>query len=189
MALNPARKLSLGSEAPPFRLADPSGKQVSDRDFASARGLLVAFICNHCPYVVHIKPGLAEFGRDYQGKGLAVVAINANDPTSYPADAPAKMAEDAARFGYPFPYLFDESQEVAKAYGAVCTPEFFLFDAQRRLVYRGQFDASRPRSGVPVTGADLRAAADALLAGRPVSPDQKPAAGCSIKWRAGNAPD
>ena len=188
MAMTASRKLSLGSEAPSFQLADPSGKIVSDRDFANARALLVAFICNHCPYVVHVKPGLAAFARDYEGKGLAMVAINANDPKEYPADAPAKMAEDAAQFGYSFPYLFDETQEIAKAYGAVCTPEFFLFDGKRRLVYHGQFDGSRPRSGVPVTGADLRAAVDAVLASRPVPPDQKPAAGCSIKWRSGNAP-
>jgi thiol-disulfide isomerase/thioredoxin len=178
-----SRTLALGTEAPPFQLADAGGAVFSDRDFAGARGLLVAFICNHCPYVVHVKPGLAQFARDYQEKGLAVVAINANDPTAYPADAPPRMAEDAERFGYVFPYLFDESQAVAAAYGAVCTPEFFLFDGQRRLAYHGQFDASRPRSGAVATGADLRAAADAVLAGRPVASDQKPAVGCSIKWR------
>jgi thiol-disulfide isomerase/thioredoxin len=180
--------LALGSAAPDFQLADPAGKLVSLADFGSARALLVAFICNHCPYVEHLKPALAAFARDYRGQGLALVAINANDPDSYPADAPAKMAEDAARFDYVFPYLFDATQQVARAYSAVCTPEFFLFDGQRRLAYHGQFDASRPRSGTAATGADLRAAADAVLAGRPVSPLQSPAVGCSIKWRPGNAP-
>jgi hypothetical protein len=146
------------------------------------------FLCNHCPYVQHVADGIARFARDYAGRGLAAVAISSNDVASYPADAPAKMAEEARRRGYPFPYLYDESQEVAKAYRAACTPEFYLFDRDRRLVYRGQFDASRPGSAVPVTGADLRAAVDALLAGRPVPADQKPSVGCSIKWRPGREP-
>jgi peroxiredoxin len=177
--------LPLGSEAPAFRLPDTHGKQVSLDDLADAPALLVAFICNHCPYVKHLKPGLAGFARDYVAKGLAAVAISSNDPVSHPEDAPSKMAEDAARFGYVFPYLFDETQEVARAYRAACTPEFFLFDRGRRLVYHGQFDASRPGSSSPVTGADLRAAVDAVLAGRSVSPDQKPSVGCSIKWKRG----
>jgi peroxiredoxin len=183
-----SRALALGSAAPPFQLADAAGNRVSQADFASARALLVAFICNHCPYVEHLKPALAAFARDYRAQGLALVAINANDPDAYPADAPAKMAEDSARFGYVFPYLFDATQEVARAYGAVCTPEFFLFDAERRLVYHGQFDASRPGKGAPATGADLRAAADAVLAGHAPSTAPAPAVGCSIKWRPGSAP-
>jgi hypothetical protein len=144
-------------------------------------------ICNHCPFVKHIRAELARFGRDYQARGLAMVALSANDVANYPDDSPAKIAEAAET--YPFPYLYDESQTVAKAYRAACTPDFFLFDADRKLVYRGQFDASRPGNNVPVTGADLRAAADAVLVGRPVSPEQKPSIGCNIKWKAGNEPD
>jgi peroxiredoxin len=189
MALTPSTMLELGTKAPPFRLPDPEGRQVSSDDFADAPALLVAFICNHCPYVKHIKEELARFGRDYRDSGLAVVAICSNDTDSHPDDRPEKMAEDAKRFGYVFPYLFDESQEVARAYHAACTPEFYLFDAERRLVYRGQFDESRPGNDRPVTGADLRAAVDAVLAGRPVPSDQKPGIGCNIKWRPGNEPD
>src|SRR5690606_33890289 len=149
---------------------------------------LVMFICNHCPFVHHIRTGLAEFGRDYQSRGLGIVAINANDAENYPDDSPEKMQEEASRFGYVFPYLFDEDQSVAKRYQAACTPDFFLFDGAGQLVYRGQFDASRPGNDVPVTGRDLRAAADAVLEGRPVPEDQTPSIGCNIKWRAGNAP-
>ncbi len=145
-------------------------------------------ICNHCPFVKHIRQGLIQFARDYQAKGLAIVAINANDVANHPEDSPAKMAEDAKTFGYPFPYLYDESQATAQAYHAACTPDFFLFDADRKLVYRGQFDGSRPGNNVPVTGNDLRAAADAVLAGQPVSPEQNPSIGCNIKWKAGNEP-
>jgi peroxiredoxin len=189
MALTPSTMLALGTKLPPFRLPDPQGRIVASDDFRDAPALLVAFLCNHCPYVKHIREGLARFARDYQGTGLAMVAINANDASSHPDDSPARMAEEIARAGYVFPYLYDESQEVAKAYRAACTPEFYLFDADRRLVYRGQFDESRPESGRPVTGADLRAAVDAVLAGRPIDPDQRPSVGCNIKWKPGNQPD
>ncbi len=181
--------LPLGTEAPDFRLPDTvGGGTVARDDFAGAPGLLVAFLCNHCPYVRHLRDELARFGRDYQAKGLAIVAVSANDAAAYPDDAPEKMAEEARAAGYPFPYLYDETQEVAKAYRAACTPDFFLFDADRRLVYRGQFDSSRPGHGAP-TGADLRAAADAVLAGRALPAEQRPSIGCNIKWKRGNAPD
>lgn len=187
-----SRMIDLGMAAPDFELPDvaqsaPEGPVRRLADFADAPALLVAFICNHCPYVVHLKQALADLTRDLAARGLATVAINANDTTAYPADAPDKMAEDAAAFGYPFPYLFDETQDVAKAYGAICTPDFFLFDADRRLAYRGQFDGTRPGRG-QATGDDLRAAVLDVLAGR-VPAIQVPSMGCSIKWRAGNAPD
>jgi peroxiredoxin len=188
MALTPSTMLALGTEAPAFRLPDPEGKLVSIDDFRDAPALLVAFWCNHCPYVQHVREGFAAFAKEYQPKGLAIVAINANDAASHPDDAPPAMAREIRRFGYVFPYLVDETQAVAKAYRAACTPDFFLFDAARRLVYRGQLDASRPGNSIPVTGADLRAAADAALAGRPVPPDQKPSIGCNIKWKPGNEP-
>jgi peroxiredoxin len=188
MATTPSTMTDLGTVAPSFRLPDPTGREVSIEDFRDAPALLVTFICNHCPYVKHIRGGLADFAREYQEKGLAVVAISSNDVGSYPDDRPEKMAEEAAAAGYTFPYLFDESQEVAKAYGAACTPDFFLFDKDRRLVYRGQFDDSRPKSGKPVTGADLRFACDEVLAARPVSVDQRPSIGCNIKWKPGNEP-
>jgi len=177
--------LALGTEAPAFRLPDPYGKWLSSDDLKSAPALLVAFICNHCPYVKHIRSQFAEFAREYQARGVAVVAISSNDAESYPEDGPAQMEEEIKLAGYTFSYLYDETQGVAKAYRAACTPDFFLFDRDRRLVYRGQFDDSRPSNGRPVTGADLRAALDAVLAGRPVSPDQKPSVGCSIKWKRG----
>lgn len=177
--------LPLGTEAPTFRLPDPDGKWVSSDDLKSAPALLVAFICNHCPYVKHIRSQFAEFAKEYQARGAAVVAINSNDAESYPDDGPAQMAQEIKHAGYSFPYLYDQTQDVAKAYRAACTPDFFLFDRDRRLVYRGQFDDSRPSNGRPVTGTDLRAALDAVLAGRPVSPDQKPSVGCSIKWKRG----
>jgi len=180
--------LPLGTSAPEFRLPDPSGKIFALEDFKDARALLVAFICNHCPYVKHLRGGLAKLARDYQPRGLVVVGINANDVRNYPADSPAKMAEEAAAAGYIFPYLHDSTQRVAKAYRAACTPDFFLFDAQRKLVYRGRFDASRPGNPHPVTGADLRAACDALLARKPIASAQQPSIGCNIKWRAGNEP-
>jgi peroxiredoxin len=189
VALTPSSMLPLGTEAPAFRLPDPSGKLVALDDFADAPALLVAFLCNHCPYVKHLRAGLARFAADTEGRGLALVAINANDFRAYPEDAPPRMAEEAARAGWRFPYLVDESQEVAKAYHAACTPDFFLFDRSRRLVYRGQFDGSRPGNGVPVTGSDLRAAVDAVLAGRPVPGEQHPSVGCGIKWRPGREPD
>ncbi len=189
MVATASRMLELGTRAPDFDLPDPAGKCYALSDFADASALLVAFICNHCPYVKLIKPALAAFGRDYQGKGLAMVAIGANDVSAYPADAPDRMAEDVREFGYSFPYLFDEDQSVARAYGAVCTPDFFLFNADRKLVYRGQFDGARPNNGIEPTGADLRAAADAVLAGAPVPADQTPSVGCNIKWKPGNGTD
>jgi len=189
MARRESRMLELGTLAPPFALPDPSGQVHKLEDFAGAPALLVAFICNHCPYVKHIVDGFAGFAREYGGRGLAVVAISPNDADTYPADAPPAMAEVAARHGFTFPYLHDDSQSVALAYQAICTPDFFLFDADRRLAYRGQFDDSRPNSDIPVTGASLRAAADAVLQGRPVPGEQFPSVGCSIKWKAENAPD
>jgi peroxiredoxin len=188
MAKTPSTMLALGTRAPDFRLPESDGTVVSRDDSADAPGLLVMFLCNHCPYVQHIRGGLAEFAREYQAKRLAIVAINANDVASYPDDSPEKMKAEKARYGYVFPYLYDESQEVAKAYAAACTPDFFLFDRARRLVYRGQFDDSRPGNGVAVTGKDLRAACEALLSGRPIAADQRPSIGCNIKWKAGNAP-
>ena len=181
--------LALGTPAPEFALPDTRGATVALSDFAAAPALAVAFICNHCPYVKHLREGLAQFGRDMHSKGVQVVAISSNDAVNYPDDGPAQMAREAASAGYPFPYLHDESQAVAKAYRAACTPDFFLFDRDQKLVYRGQFDGSRPGNEVPVTGSDLRAAVDSLLAGQPVSAEQKPSMGCNIKWKAGNAPD
>jgi peroxiredoxin len=189
MALTPSTMLPLGTAAPDFRLPDTNGKMVSLADFKEARALVIAFICNHCPYVKHIRAGLAQFGRDAQKQGVAVVAINANDAKNYAEDSPAKMVIEAREAGYVFPYLYDESQAVAKAYRAACTPDFYVFDAQRRLVYRGQFDASRPGNGITVTGADLRAAVEAVLAGKKVAEKQTASIGCNIKWRAGNEPD
>jgi peroxiredoxin len=181
--------LPLGTEAPDFALTDVvTGDTVKLADLVDADALLVMFICRHCPYVRHVSAGIAAVGRDYADRGLAIVGISPNDPDEYPEDAPESLAEDARESGYSFPYLFDETQEVAKAYHAACTPDFFLFDRDRRLVYRGQLDDSRPRSDVPVTGKDLRAAIDATLAGTPVTEDQYPSVGCSIKWRPGNEP-
>lgn len=191
MALTPSTMLELGTPAPDFRLPDATagGRLVSRDGFREARALLVAFICNHCPYVKHIREGLARFAADYEGEGLAMVAISANDADSHPEDAPEAMAAEARAQGYRFPYLHDETQQVAKAFRAACTPEFYLFDADRKLVYRGQFDDSRPGSDVPVTGRDLRAAVDRVLSGRPVDPEQKPSVGCNIKWKPGAEPD
>ncbi len=181
--------LALGTPAPDFRLPDTSGKIVSLSDFKGAPALLVAFICNHCPYVKHIRGGLAQLARDYLARGVGIVGINSNDVENYPADSPAMMAAEAKAAGYLFPYLYDETQGVARAYRAACTPDFFLFDANRRLVYRGQMDDSRPGNTIAVTGKDLRAALEAVLAGKPVSPNQKPSLGCNIKWKAGNEPE
>jgi peroxiredoxin len=180
--------LPIGTAAPDFRLPDTNGQTVSLADF-KGRPLLVMFICNHCPFVKHIRAGLAQLGRDYPSRGAALVAISSNDADGYPADSPEKMKQEAKDAGYLFPYLYDESQAVAKAYRAACTPDFFLFDKDHRLVYRGQLDDSRPGNNLPVTGKDLRAALDAVLAGKPVSPTQKPSIGCNIKWKSGNAPD
>ncbi len=181
--------LPLGTRAPAFALADPRGKKVSPDEFKQAPALVIVFMCNHCPYVKHIRAGLAQFARDFRPRGVAVVGINSNDVENYPADSPAKMAEEAHAAGYSFPYLYDEDQAVAKAYRAACTPDFFVFDKDQRLVYRGQFDDSRPGNGVPVTGRDLRDAVEAVLAGKPVSATQKPSIGCNIKWKPGNEPD
>jgi peroxiredoxin len=189
MALKQSRMLGLGTPAPDFALPDvTTGRTVRLADFATAPALLVAFICNHCPYVKHVRAGFVAFAREYQAKGLAVVAISANDAKSYPDDAPDAMAREAKGAGFTFPYLYDESQATACVYEAICTPDFFLFDRARRLVYRGRFDASRPGSDTPVTGADLRAATDAVLAGTAIGAEQQPSMGCSIKWKPGNAP-
>jgi peroxiredoxin len=180
---------ALGTEAPDFVLPDVSTKRpVRRSDFDDKKALLVMFICRHCPYVQHVRQGLVDLGRDYRDRDVGIVAISANDPEAYPEDAPESLAEEAREAGFTFPYLFDESQEVAKAYTAACTPDFFLFDADRKLAYRGQLDSSRPRNGVPVTGEDLRAAIDAVLADRAVHEEQHPSVGCTIKWRPGNEP-
>lgn len=188
MALTPSTMLSLGTVAPPFELPDTSGRIVTLADF-EGKPLLVMFICNHCPYVKHVRGELAQVARDYQPRGLAIVGINSNDAERYPDDNPSHMREEVALAGYSFPYLYDESQEVAKAYEAACTPDFFLFDRQHRLAYRGQLDGSRPGNGKPLSGADLRAAIDAVLAGRAPASEQMPSIGCNIKWKPGNEPD
>jgi peroxiredoxin len=189
MAAVNSTMLELGTQAPPFRLPSATGGTVSIEDFRDARALLVMFICNHCPFVKHVRDELVRVAKDYQAAGVAVVAINANDWSAYPDDSPEMMAKEAREYGYPFAYLYDEGQEVARAYRAACTPDFYLFDADRKLAYRGQLDASRPGSDFPVTGKDLRAALDALLAGKPAPQEQRPSLGCNIKWRPGNEPD
>ena len=184
MAQTPSRMLPLGTHAPDFVLPDTvSGRTLSLGDLRGSKGTVVLFICNHCPFVKHINDGLVIAASDYQAKGIAFVAISSNDATSYPDDAPDRMAAVARQLGYPFPYLYDETQDVAKAYQAACTPDLYLFDAGLACVYRGQFDDARPGNGVPVTGKDLRAAMDAVLSGRPVNPAQKPSVGCNIKWK------
>ncbi len=189
MVMVPSTMLALGTSAPDFSLPEPAtGATVALSDFEGAPALLVMVLSNHCPFVKHIADALAAFGREYGGRGVAMVAINANDVASYPEDGPDMMVEEVERRGYTFPYLFDGSQEVAKAYQAACTPDFFLFDGDRKLVYRGQFDDSRPSLDVPVTGADLRAACDAVLAGDTPAGDQTPSVGCNVKWKTGNAP-
>lgn len=181
--------LPLGTKAPDFALPDTNGKIVRLADFDGAKALLVIFLCNHCPYVKHIAEQLARITKEYMDRGVAVVGINSNDVTAYPEDSPEKMREEVAARGYSFPYLYDETQEAAKAYRAACTPDFFLFDADRKLVYRGQLDDSRPSNGLPVTGKDLTAAVDAVLAGKPIPTDQKPSLGCNIKWKPGHEPE
>ena len=181
-------QLELGAAAPPFDLPDPDGRRWSLDALGEAPAVVVAFVCNHCPFVKHVRKGFGALAADYAKRGVRVVAINSNDFEAYPDDAPPRMKEEAAAAGWDFPYLVDETPGVALAYGAACTPDFFLFGSDRRLVYRGQLDASRPGNGVPVTGADLGAAVDAVLDGRPVDPDQRPSIGCSIKWRPGNEP-
>jgi peroxiredoxin len=189
MALTPSTMLPLGTPAPDFSLPDTNGKIVSLADFRNQTALVVIFMCNHCPYVIHIRDGLAQLARDYAPRSVSLVGINANDVKNYPADSPARMQAEVKTAGYIFPYLYDETQAVAKSYRAACTPDIFLFDQNRRLVYRGQLDDSRPGNGLPVTGRDLRAALDALLAGQPVPAHQKPGLGCNIKWKTGNEPD
>ena len=176
--------VALGRAAPEFALRDVvTGTSVSRADVAGPKGMLAMFICRHCPFVKHVQGELAEIGRDYATSGIGIVAISANDESTHPEDSPANLAAMAKELGFMFPYLFDESQEVAKAYDAQCTPDFFLYDARGTLVYRGQLDDSRPGNGIPVTGTDLRGALDALLAGRAISPAQRPSIGCNIKWR------
>lgn len=187
MAKTPSTMLALGTPAPDFKLPDPAGKVVDKAAFVG-QPLLVIFTCNHCPYVKHIRADLVAFARSYQAKGLAVVAINSNDFDKYADDSPAKMAEEIQAHGFTFPYLVDATQKVAHAYSAACTPDFYLFDAAHKLAYRGQYDEARPGNGAPVTGADLRRAADAVLAHQAVPGEQRPSIGCNIKWKAGNAP-
>jgi peroxiredoxin len=188
MVATHSKMLALGARAPQFRLPDTEGKLVSLSDFQDAPALLVVFMCNHCPYVKHIRGALSQLARDYLPRGVGVVGINANDVENYPSDSPAMMVVEAKSAGYLFPYLYDESQAVAKAFHAACTPDLFLFDAEKRLVYRGQMDDSRPGNSVPVTGKDIRAALEAVLAGKPVGGTQKPSIGCNIKWKPGHEP-
>jgi len=181
--------LPLGTKAPEFSLPNVDGKTVSLRDVAGGKGLLVMFLCNHCPFVKHLRSALAAFGKESQAKGLKIVAISSNDVESHPEDSPAKMVDEAKSAGYTFPYLYDGSQAVAQAYKAACTPDFFLFNGDLALVYRGQFDDSRPSNGKPVTGADLRTAVDAVLSGKPPLLEQRPSIGCNIKWKSGREPE
>jgi peroxiredoxin len=184
MARTESSMLALGTSAPDFALPDVVTKsEVSTHTAAGPKGLLVMFICRHCPFVKHLEKALAQLGHDYKGKGIGIVAISSNDAVNYPDDAPASLAQQAKTVGFNFPYLYDETQEVARAYDATCTPDFFLFDSALKLVYRGQFDASRPGNEIPVTGKDLRAALDAVIAGKPVNPGQHPSIGCNIKWK------
>lgn len=189
MSLTPSTMLPLQTKAPTFTLPDTDGKVVNDSDFIGARALLVMFICNHCPYVKHIRAGLAAMAHDFAGQGVAVVAIMSNNAAKYPDDRPELMAMEKKSAGWEFPYLYDESQKVALAYHAACTPDFFLFDGDQKLIYRGQMDDSRPGNNKPVTGADLRAAVAKLFAGEAIDPAQKPSIGCNIKWKPGNEPD
>lgn len=185
MALTESTMLELGTAAPDFALTDVvSGKTVRRDDFKGNKALLVMFICTHCPYVKHIEKTLGKLGADYAGKSLGIVAISSNDVTTHPADSPEGLKQQAQTYGFLFPYLYDETQAVARAYKAACTPDFFLFDSDLKLVYRGQYDSSRPGNGLPVTGEDLRAAIDTVLAGKPVPADQRPSIGCNIKWKA-----
>ena len=184
MARTESSMLPLGTSAPQFHLPDVvSSRELSLEDTRGPKGLLVMFICCHCPFVKHLEKALAQLGRDYDGKGIGIVAISSNDADRFSEDSPENLARQAKEFGFNFPYLYDESQEVARAYDAACTPDFFLFDSGLKLVYRGQFDSSRPGNGIPITGKDLRAALDAVIAGKPVSSDQHPSIGCNIKWK------
>ncbi|MHC4583850.1 MAG: thioredoxin family protein [Planctomycetota bacterium] len=183
MAVTASKMLPLGTSAPDFNLPDTEGKMVSLNDFKEARAFLVIFMCNHCPFVKHILDGLVVLIKEYQAKGCIVVAINSNDVVNYPHDSPEMMTKLATEAGLTFPYLYDETQEIAKAYRAACTPDFFLFDSNKTLVYRGQMDDSRPGNGIPITGTDLTAAIDAVLEGKPACEEQKPSIGCNIKWK------
>lgn len=189
MSVTASRMLPLGTLAPDFSLPDTKGNIVSLAEFKEAPALLVIFMCNHCPFVKHILNDLVELAKEYQAKGVTVVGINSNDVANFPEDRPEMMAKTAKKVGFTFPYLYDETQEVAKAYHAACTPDFFLFDKERKLVYRGQMDESRPGNNIPVTGADLRVALDAVLEGKQVPAEQKPSMGCNIKWKQGNGPE
>ena len=190
MALTESTMLELGTQAPDFSLPDvSSGKTVSLKNFSDKKALLVMFICNHCPYVQHMKEELTRLGKDYANRDIGIVAISSNDVKSYPDDAPAELKKMATSLGFTFPFCYDEMQQAAKVYTAACTPDFFLFNERRQLLYRGQLDDSRPGSGKPVTGRDLRAAIEAVLTGRPVGRDQKPSMGCNIKWKRGNEPE
>ena len=190
MALKESTMLALGTPMPSFALPDVRSQEIINPEtFQNKSVLLVMFICRHCPYVVHVQEELTKLARDYQEKDLGILGISSNDVTGYPADAPPRLKEMAEQLGWQFPYCFDETQAVAKAFTAVCTPDFFLFDRQRHLVYRGQLDESRPGNGKGVTGQDLRAALDAVLSGQPVSSQQRPSAGCNIKWKPGNEPN
>jgi peroxiredoxin len=188
MPATPSTMLPLGTPLPAFSLPDFDGRTVTDRDSPDAAALIVAFLCPHCPYVKHVRAAFVQLVQEYQPRGVAVVAINSNDANAFPDDNPAGMRREATEAGFTFPYLFDEQQEVAKAFQAACTPDFFVFDRDRRLAYRGQFDSSRPNSGTPASGADLRGALDRLLAGQPVPAAQHPSTGCNIKWKPQNAP-
>jgi len=189
MVMTASIMLPLGTEAPDFTLPDANGNPVSLSDFAGARALVVVFMCNHCPFVKHVIDGLVGLAKEYQPEGIAFVGVNSNDVDSYPDDRPERMAQFAREKGFSFPYLFDATQDVAKSYHAACTPDFFVFDEDRRLIYRGQMDDSRPGSDIPVTGADLRTVLEAVLEGEPVPEEQRPSMGCNIKWKAGNEPD
>lgn len=189
MAMTSSTMIPLGTKAPDFNLPDVvSGKTFSLASFAGKKGLLVMFICRHCPFVQHVKQELARLGKDYANQDLGIIAISANDAANFPDDLPEKLKAMARELDFTFPLCYDESQETAKSYTAACTPDFFLFDANRKLVYRGQLDESRPTNGKPVTGRDLRAAMDAVMAGKQVNPNQTPSIGCNIKWKQGNEP-
>lgn len=189
MVRTPSTMLPLGTQAPDFSLPNVDGRILGFDDVAGTRATVVMFICNHCPFVKHVADQLTAIGRDFLGKEIGIVAINANDVASHPADSPEQMVHEAESRGYPFPYLYDETQDVAAAYRAACTPDFFIFDGQRRLVYRGQLDDSRPGNGIPVTGRDIRRAVEALLAGGKPSAEQKPSIGCNVKWKPGREPE
>jgi peroxiredoxin len=189
MVVTASTMLQLGTLAEEFSLPDTKGNIVSLGDFGQAPALLIVFMCNHCPFVKHILSDLIGLVKEYRAKGVAVIGINSNDVANFPEDSPEMMAKAAREYDFPFPYLYDETQEVAKAYHAACTPDFFLFDRAQRLVYRGQMDDSRPGNNIPITGADLRAAIEAVLAGEQVNAEQKPSVGCNIKWKQGNEPE